>query len=310
MKALAAKKFGFQDLFTSIVTFLSVIGGFFWKYKRPIILSSLVVGLVWLVASSWFGFIYAVPHTSMFLLGASASFVYWLVIDVRISDAKAGWKKASNNQKWANYYGQKLSSIFLQDCFLRIWFLVFLGLYIVVPFVGRASIVRQGRYWAVEKDGVWIYESPIFLSDGDVNRSTSYPHLSFFQKAKDPFSLPGQKWDSGGFVWEDSTITSTTEVKGFLLTIKTGYRAVANEDQRNILALRAEPLSNKMIKERILKDFVPLVVARTIEVSEQCKLDFETEVVTGFRPTSPLRDDIVFRDEQFTCTYKLKPIVL
>ncbi len=280
MKTIAAKA-RFQEFLSRIVRLLSVFGNFLWKNKRVAILSSLVLGVIWLVASSWFNLTYAVPHTSMFVLGVLTCLVCLFVLDSR---------KSSNRNKFS----------------LRIivWLLI---VYFLLPFIARRAVINKGRYWATEKDGVWIYEGPSSLGS---NRETSYPHLSFFEKVKDPFNLPGQKWNDEGFVWEGETTTLTTEVEGFLLTIKTEYRATANEDEKHILLLRQQGLSSEMIKERISKEFVPSVIARIIEVSEQCKLDLETEVVTGFSPVSPLRRDIIFREESFTCTYKLKPMVL
>jgi len=259
-----------------------------------IIIGFLVALMFFFIKCVWFGEGYALPTRSVSWLGFVLCIVLWVVYATRTDRLPRGSK--ANSPKYKVWMATAITILHLA--------------YVVVPTMARSYVNDQGRYWMIARvfSDEWELQKPSSFLGGD--KYPPYPRWSFIQKAKDPFSLPGQEVGYGGFVWEGQTTTTTTAVEGFQLTINTHYKATATENEVSILVLKDNGLSTEMIEERISKEFIPSVIARIVTVSEQCKLDLETEVVTGFRPVRPLRDDIVFTGESFQCTYKLKPIVL
>jgi hypothetical protein len=268
------------------------LADFLLKYLSQILISFLFVGLILFINNIWFSEgEYALPTRSVSWIG-----VVFSVFSLAACD---GFLGRSNSEK-VTKATQWLSGIMLV-------------LYIAVPTIARSHVHNKGRYWMVASvfSDEWELQKPTFSILGREYQYHSYPRWSFLQKVKDPFNLP-EKTDpyQEGFVWESSLVTTTSAVEGFVLVITTHYRATADEKEHNILALRDESFTVKMIEDRISKEFIPSLVSRIVEVSEQCKLDLETEVVTGFKPASPLRSDIEFTSETFSCSYKLKPKVL
>lgn len=260
-----------------------------------VIIGFLTILLVSFMSFVWFGEGYAPPTRSVCWLGFFLCVALWIIYSAKTDGYYPSGSKAGS-PKYKVWMATTIAALHLA--------------YVFVPTMARLYVNGAGTYWSIASvfSDEWELQTPEVSEPG--GRRNAYPRWSFLQKAKDPFNLPGQEVGYRGFVWDGQTTTTTTAVEGFQLTINTHYKATASENEANILALKARGLPREMIEERISKEFIPSVIARIIAVSEQCKLDLETEVVTGFSPVRPLRDDIVFSGESFQCTYKLKPIVL